>query len=149
MAQSNTTTATQRKLEAKALAASSKSEGMRLLYEAGYTVSKVAKVLNVGYAFAYGVAKRAGLQLTAANRRPVKAPITKAKVLKVISKPTEARQARIKAAAAKAAKVAKAAAKTVTKPAKAKVTSQPAAVGRVAQASRPVATVTKVAAARS
>jgi DNA-binding protein HU-beta len=59
-------------IETKALAAASKSEGMRLLYDNGYSVSQVAKVFSVGYAFAYGVAKRAGKVDTAAARRAPK-----------------------------------------------------------------------------
>lgn len=114
MTQSTRTKAQAAKLEAKAIASATKSEGMRTLYEAGYSVAQVSKIFGVGYAFAYGVAKRAGLQLQAAARRPIKT-ITKAKVAKVIARPTEAKAARVKTAA----RVAKVAAKTVTtKPAK-------------------------------
>jgi hypothetical protein len=59
-------------LEAKALAADSKSEGMRLLFDAEYSVTQVKQIFGVGYAFAYGVAKRAGKVETAAARRAPK-----------------------------------------------------------------------------
>lgn len=84
-------TATQRKLEAKAIAAASKSAGMRSLYEAGYTVAQVTKVMGVGYPFAYGVAKRGGFADTAASRRVIKAKAparkatTKAKAAPAVS----------------------------------------------------------------
>lgn len=109
MAQSTIkTTATQRKLEAKALAAKSKSEGMRMLFTAGYSVTRVSQVFGVGYPFAYGVAKRAGFAVTAAARRPIKAVATKvAKVTKVAK-----------------ATVAKARASRTTKAAPAKATSR-------------------------
>jgi hypothetical protein len=51
----------------------SKSDAMRALFAEGKTVTEVCKIVDVGYAFAYGVAKRAKLNLTAANRRPTKA----------------------------------------------------------------------------
>jgi hypothetical protein len=56
-------------LEARALAATCKSEGMRLLFGHGYIVTEVVRVLGVSYGFAYGVAKRAGMLETAAARR--------------------------------------------------------------------------------
>jgi DNA-binding protein HU-beta len=62
-------------IETKALALGakdSKSAGMRLLFDAGYPVTQVAKVFGVGYAFAYGVAARAGKVETAAARRAPK-----------------------------------------------------------------------------
>lgn len=71
-------------IEATALKAETKSEGMRILYEAGYKVVDVVRVFGVGYAFAYGVAKRAGFAETAAERKADKAPEAKvAKVAKV------------------------------------------------------------------
>jgi hypothetical protein len=81
-------------IEAKALSASSKSEGMRILYDDGYTVAQVARVFGIGYAFAYGVAKRHGVVDTAAERRvpkakvPAKAATTKAAAAKPI-RPTK------------------------------------------------------------
>lgn len=47
----------------------SKSARMRELFEAGKSVSEVTEIVKVGYAFAYGVAKRAGYAETAATRR--------------------------------------------------------------------------------
>ena len=47
-----------------------KSDRMRDLYAAGKTVAEVSREVKVGYAFAYGVAKRAGVATTAAARRP-------------------------------------------------------------------------------
>ena len=59
-------------IEARARAAASKSEGMRILFDAGYSVADAARVIGVDYAFAYGVAKRAGQAETAAKRRPTR-----------------------------------------------------------------------------
>lgn len=47
-------------IEKKALAAETKSEGMRMLFEAGYSVAEVKEIFGVGYGFAYGVASRGG-----------------------------------------------------------------------------------------
>lgn len=90
-------------VEAQALAASSKSEGMRLLFEAGRTVSEVSKIMNAPYAFVYGVAKRAGKAETAAKRR----------LPKVIA--SEAKRAATVQAKAKATATVSAAAKAATK----------------------------------
>jgi len=49
-----------RKLEARARAERVKSEGIRLLLRNDYTVADAARVIGIDYAFAYGVAKRAG-----------------------------------------------------------------------------------------
>lgn len=88
-------TATQRKLEAKAINAASKSAGMRSLYEAGYTVAQVTKVMDVGYPFAYGVAKRGGFADTAATRRVIKAKATaKAPVSRKVTKVAKAATAK-------------------------------------------------------
>lgn len=54
------TTNQKQALENKALAASSKSEGMRMLLEADYTVAEVRTVFDAPYGFVYGVAKRGG-----------------------------------------------------------------------------------------
>lgn len=51
----------------------SKSEAMRAMFKEGKTITEVCKALGVGYAFAYGVAKRAGVNTTAANRRKARA----------------------------------------------------------------------------
>ncbi len=50
-----------RKLEARARAERVKSEGIRLLLRNDYTVADAARVIGIDYAFASGVAKRAGL----------------------------------------------------------------------------------------
>lgn len=47
-------------LEKKALAADTKSEGMRVLFENGYTVAEVKEIFGAPYGFAYGVASRGG-----------------------------------------------------------------------------------------
>jgi transposase len=47
-----------------------KSDQARTLYREGKTVTQVADALGIGYAFAYGIAKRGKFNLTAANRRP-------------------------------------------------------------------------------
>ena len=49
-----------RVLEARARAQAVKSDGMRMLLAAGYSVADTARVIGVDYGFAYGVAKRAG-----------------------------------------------------------------------------------------
>ncbi len=51
----------------------SKSDHARALFREGKTVAEVTRIVpGMGYAFAYGVAKRAGLAATAADRRPQK-----------------------------------------------------------------------------
>jgi hypothetical protein len=47
---------------------------MRALFARGKTVSEAARIVGVGYAFAYGVAKRAGYAETAAKRRHAAGP---------------------------------------------------------------------------
>jgi len=102
-------------VEAQALAASSKSEGMRLLFEAGRTVSEVSKIMNAPYAFVYGVAKRAGKAETAAKRRLPRviaaeakraATVQKAKVASTAKASTKPKPV-VKAKVALAAKVVK------------------------------------------
>lgn len=94
------------KLEAKAQAEENKSAGLRMLFEAGYTVAEARTVLDVPYGFAYGVAKRAGVVETAAQRRGD-------------GSATAARKAKAAPAPAKATKAtAKAAPRTVKAPAK-------------------------------
>lgn len=51
----------------------SKSAAARAGFAAGKSVSTVAAEIGIGYAFAYGIAKRAGYADTAANRRPTRA----------------------------------------------------------------------------
>jgi hypothetical protein len=87
-------------VEVKALKAETKSEGMRILYEAGYKVSEVAKVFGVGYAFAYGVAQRAGFAETAANRKATKATPKVAKSTSPRAAKAPARKPAVKATAA-------------------------------------------------
>lgn len=50
----------------------SKSDFVRALLREGKTVTEAAATAQIGYAFAYGIASRAGLNLTAAKRRKVK-----------------------------------------------------------------------------
>lgn len=51
-----------------------KSDHARALFAEGKTIAEVTKIVpGMGYAFAYGIAKRAGVNLTAANRRPTRA----------------------------------------------------------------------------
>lgn len=51
----------------------SKSEAARAMFKAGKTVTEVTHLVpNMGYAFAYGIAKRAGYAGTAANRKATK-----------------------------------------------------------------------------
>lgn len=55
----------------------SKSEAARAMFADGKTVTEVTHLVpNMGYAFAYGVAQRAGYALTAANRKATKAVTT-------------------------------------------------------------------------
>jgi hypothetical protein len=56
-------------LEARARAERVKSEGIRLLLSAGYSVADAARVIGIDYAFAYGVAKRAGYGPTSRPER--------------------------------------------------------------------------------
>lgn len=51
----------------------SKSAAARAAFAAGKSVSAVAAEIGIGYAFAYGIAKRAGYAETAAARRPTRA----------------------------------------------------------------------------
>ena len=102
-------------IETKALAAESKSAGMRLLFEAGYKVSQVVKVFGVGYGFAYGVAQRGGFAEVAAERRAPRRIVAKqaAKAVKATkaTKPVVTKVVAIKASATKAATASKVAAK--------------------------------------
>ena len=51
----------------------SKSDHARALFAEGKTVAEVTRIVpGMGYAFAYGIAKRAGVATTAANRRATK-----------------------------------------------------------------------------
>jgi hypothetical protein len=100
------------KLEKKALATETKSEGMRMLLEVGYTVVEVKDIFEAPYGFVYGVARRAGLTETAAARqssgRPPKAEKAKAKApakakaAKAEAKPAPRTKAAVKGSKAKA-----------------------------------------------
>jgi hypothetical protein len=157
-------------IESQALKADTKSEGMRILYEGGYTVAQVTKVFGVGYAFAYGVAKRGGFVQTAANRRPVKTEgksVSAKAVTKAVkeSRPVERKvaSARRKANAvepaltpgqkayrARKARVAAEAARSEAQVAVAKRAGRPTAERRAANRTSKVAAVaTKVARKRS
>jgi transposase-like protein len=48
----------------------SKSDQVRTLLNSGSSIADAARTVGIGYAFAYGIAKRAGLAETSANRRP-------------------------------------------------------------------------------
>lgn len=171
----NTTKATRPSIETKALAAESKSAGMRMLFEAGYSVVQVKEVFNAPYGFVYGVAQRGGFAETAAARKTakvVKAPKAKAAApvkapAKAAAKPLTKAQAKAKLVADKATskrtiglrtvKPPKAAAPVVAKKATA---SKPATVttpvtpkivkvasgGQPIKASAPTSAVAKVAA---
>jgi hypothetical protein len=101
-------------LEKKALASENKSEGMRMLFEAGYDVATVRELFDVPYGFAYGVATRGGFVTSTPREAKPKAakaakPAAKATATKAATKTTA------KAATAKAAPRAKAPAKAASK----------------------------------
>lgn len=74
-------------IERKALAMDNKSEGMRLLFDAKYTVARVKAVFGAPYGYVYGVALRHGVIATAANRRVAKVtPKTKARTATKVTK---------------------------------------------------------------
>lgn len=76
-------------LEKKALAAESKSAGMRMLLEAGRSVSEVRQVFDAPYGFVYGVASRAGLiESTPRAAKPAKAAKAAARPAKAAPKAT-------------------------------------------------------------
>lgn len=113
------TTAQTAALEKKALAAGSKSEGMRMLLDAGYSVIEVRDVFGAPYGFVYGVARRnesinpvprasAQVPPPAKARAEAKASLTKsgkvapAKSVATKSKPASTRRVATKQPAAKA-----------------------------------------------
>jgi hypothetical protein len=49
---------------------STKSDRVRALLTSGKSIADSAREVGIGYAFAYGIAKRAGLAESAAKRRP-------------------------------------------------------------------------------
>lgn len=112
-------------LEKKALASDNKSEGMRSLFDAGYTVAQVKEVFGGPYGFAYGVASR--WATTTGNPIPVDPRETKAATkstakAKTAAKPAAKAKAPAKAAAPVRSKAAIASAKrrAAAKAAKAK-----------------------------
>lgn len=121
---------TKPQIEAKALAAESKSAGMRMLYDAGYQVAAVAKVFDAPYGFAYGVAVRHGVAESAAARRAPRAE-------------TKATKAKPSTAKAKAPVATKTAAKPVVKVTK--VAGRTTKVSRSARPARPADTTSAVA----
>jgi hypothetical protein len=58
----------------RARAAKSKSEGARMLLDGGFKIKEIGGLLEMNYAFVYGVASRHGVAMTAADRRSTKAP---------------------------------------------------------------------------
>lgn len=144
-----TTKASRPAIETKALAEENKSAGMRLLFEADYSVVQVKEVFNAPYGYVYGVAQRAGFVENAAARRSTKATKAKTpvKAAKAPAKAKAATKAPVKAPAKTAAAKtpAKAAAKPAAKPpVKARATAT-ATVPAVTEGTPPV-TIRKVAA---
>lgn len=90
-------------LQKKALAAGTKSEGMRMLLDAGDSVAEVKEIFGAPYGFVYGVAKRNG-SVSPTARAP-----RAAKAEKAATRP--ARTAKAKASAKAPARTAKTAAK--------------------------------------
>lgn len=88
------------KLEAKALAAESKSAGMRLLLENNYTVAQVRDLFEVPYGFAYGVARRA--KLIQSTPRAAKAPAKAKATTKAAAKPAPRTKVAVKGSKSKA-----------------------------------------------
>lgn len=109
MAQSAAATKAATEKKAVAAAKENKSEGLRLLFEADYTVGDAAAVLDVPYGFAYGVARRAGA-VTPTPRTPKAAPAAKAAAPKASATKTAAAKVapRAKASAAKSKTATKA-----------------------------------------
>ena len=83
------TPAQRKSLETKALASANKSEGMRILFEAGYKVAEVKQVFNAPYGYVYGVAQRGGFAETAASRRAPR-KVQAARPAKAAAKATKA-----------------------------------------------------------
>lgn len=62
-----------------------KSQWVRDLLDEGKTIAEITRIVpNMGYAFAYGIAKRAGKAMTAADRRPQRAVSVEGTVVKVV-----------------------------------------------------------------
>lgn len=100
------TPAARKSLEAKALKEESKSAGMRLLFDAGYTAVEVKEVFGAPYGFVYGVGVRNGS--IEATPREEKAAAPKAKAAKSAAKLPAAKAMPAKAAAKPAPRAAKA-----------------------------------------
>lgn len=124
-------------IERKALAQKSKSGGMRMLFDAGYSVTRVKAVFNAPYGFVYGVAKRHGVVDTAAARRaPRKAPVARVAKAKVTTKVTKVAS---RAAAKPKTATQRVAARIAAKAPAAKVKGRPTAARRAANRKQPVA----------
>lgn len=84
------TPAQAKSLETKALAAESKSEGMRSLFDAGYTAAEIKEVFGAPYGFVYGVGVRHGaITSTPRAAKPAKAAAAaKAAPRKAAARPT-------------------------------------------------------------
>lgn len=105
-------------IEKKALAMDNKSEGMRLLFDAGYTVVQVREVFDAPYGYVYGVALRHGVVETAASRRaPAKAKAKAAKTTSRSARPAQTSKGTTKTSRAKTAPAAKRTARATAKPA--------------------------------
>lgn len=97
------TGAAKQALEKKALAASTKSEGMRMLFENGYATAEIKELFEAPYGFVYGVGVRGGFitstprEASNGNGKAKAAP--KAAATKVVAKAKA--PAKAKATAAK------------------------------------------------
>ena len=64
----------------------SKSDHVRALLDEGKTIAEITKLVpNMGYAFAYGIAKRYGKSETAASRRKSKVVSIENNIVKIIT----------------------------------------------------------------
>lgn len=60
-----------------------KSARFREMLKTGKSIAEIVAETGEGYAFVYGVAKRAGMNLTAAKRRPTRAVRSEGSVVKI------------------------------------------------------------------
>lgn len=74
------TTKTTRRTRSKS---TTKSDRFRAMLKDGKTIAEIVAETGEGYAFVYGVAKRAGMNLTAAKRRPTRAVTNDGSVVKI------------------------------------------------------------------
>lgn len=91
-------------LEKKALAAGKKSEGMRMLLDADYSVADVKDIFDAPYGFVYGVAKRNGSVTPTPRTAKAKAPAKAAKSARPARPAAKAAPAKTPARKAAAAK---------------------------------------------